>query len=197
LQQPHPALQAVPRHVTRRDIQRRGTDITGIDLHLPRPQRRGDGDAAAASAQVQHPPQALWLHPGPEIVQDQLGNRRARHQHLGADLELVAGKPRPAGQVGQWSAGVAARLGQTPDGIRRDVVHLPAPVLEAAIERRLHHVQHQPGRFVSRIVGAVAEMQAGRVEPRRDTFDPLRHRLSAVLHHIAAIRCPHRSKVAV
>jgi len=66
-------------------------NITGIHLRVRERMRTGDGNAAAAGAQIQDTVHAFRFYPRLEGVFDQFGDGRARHQH-----PLVHVKSSPA-----------------------------------------------------------------------------------------------------
>ena len=63
-------------------------------------QRARDGNATRASAEIDDPQHARWIDPRSKTPGDQLGERRARHDHSLVDLEFESGEPHPAHQVG-------------------------------------------------------------------------------------------------
>ena len=169
------APETVGADVGARHLERRLRDIDRIDAGVRQRPRAGDGDAARARAEIEHPSHASRVDPRREAPLDQLRDRRAGHEHPRVDPDLEAREPGDAGQVG----GRDAILDAPPDELRRarlraGVDASPKEVRAAAIARP-DCVQYQRGGFVPGIVGAVSEVHARARERPRGARDELAH----------------------
>lgn len=157
-------LEMMTGHVARGHRQRAGIDIRCVHLRFRKSQGAGDRDATAASSQIKHAADRRRIEPRRKTARDPLGQRRAGNQHPLVDEERQTREPRLAGKVGGRPALANAPVEQAQDGeplLRRE------PGVEIAgvqIKRQMDRLQRQTKRLVQRIVGAMAEMQAGGVE---------------------------------
>ena len=167
LQELHLFLDTVRDAVLAGQGEGRVAHVDRIDGRAGKRLRAGDGDGAAAGADLQHPPDPFRIEPGLEAALDPLRDGRPRHQCAGVACKLQAREPGPAGQI---------RGGRTFADAAHDQVHRCTTLRsgETRGEQRLGHagtqtgrVQHEDERLVHRVVGAVAEHHAGLVEPGR------------------------------
>src|ERR1700724_500271 len=77
LLQPHPAREALTAHIAARDFQGGIRNVDGVNPGSRQGLGAGDGDAARAGADIEHPPHAPRIDPRPEAALDRLGDRRA------------------------------------------------------------------------------------------------------------------------
>src|SRR5437764_811133 len=111
----HTTPETVGADVGARHLERRLRDIDRIDAGVRQRPRAGDGDAARARAEIEHPSHASRVDPRREAPRDQLRDRRAGHEHPRVDPDLEAREPGDAGQVG----GRDALLDAPPEELRR------------------------------------------------------------------------------
>ncbi len=99
----------------------------------------------------------MFAQPGVEAaVGDQFGDEAARHDGPLVHIERHALQPGLARKVGGGLAGLDAAGDQRGDGLRGLVGHgQRGQRVEVAVERQPELPQHQPGRFVVGIGGAM------------------------------------------
>src|SRR5437588_245976 len=147
----HTTPETVGADVGARHLERRLRDIDRLDAGVRQRPRAGDGDAARARAEIEHPSHASRVDPRREAPLDQLRDRRAGHEHPRVDPDLEAREPGDAGQVG----GRDALLDAPPEELRR--ARLRAGVDASA----------QEGRAAAGVGGYWLAQQLGRAGPRR------------------------------
>ena len=163
----HPVADAVALDVVTGDDQRLGRDVDQIDIGVRQIDRRRDADAAAAGAQIQHPADAIGVDPGIEPDLDQLGDRRARHQHLFIDPELQSREPGAPDQIGRRHALDDPAFDEFADAHPLGRGEPAVAEVRGQIGVEVQGAQHQQRRLVDGVVGAVPEVEAGRVEAAR------------------------------
>jgi hypothetical protein len=147
------------------------------------PAHRGEHrQAAVAGAQVEHARRRRRQPGADRAVDERLGNERARHDHACVDNERHPVQPGLAGEVGGRHALGDPTLDQRLDGTLLGSGDRPRCRVGGRIERverierQAESPQHQPGRLVERVVGAVAEGDACALESRRHALDQLAER---------------------
>ncbi len=153
-------MQGKPAYIAPAHLQRRLGNVGGIDLRARKSLGTGQRNRTGPGADVQNAAYAPCIDPRPEATHRKLGDGRARHQHTLIDIQLKTGKKRPPRQIGQRDALGDATPQQLLDA--RNLARLERRGVGggAARVRKSGGKKHQLRRFVARIVGAVAEMDA-------------------------------------
>ena len=112
---------------------------------------------------------------------DELGERRARHQHALIDVEAQAREPGLVGEIGERHAfGDAAREQRLDTrGLRGRGATSQHPWRR--VVRQSHRVEHQGRGLIARIVGAMAEEHARTTQATFHRGDQLAAAVCAVL----------------
>src|SRR5690606_2257095 len=113
---------------------------------------------------------------------DHLGDRRARHQRARVRLEAQPGEPGLAGQVGGGNALLDAAQEQAQHIFLLGLGDAGVAVGRRQVVRQVQGVQGELGGLVQRVVVAVAEGQARRVEPAGAVADQVDDRLQFFGH---------------
>jgi hypothetical protein len=168
---PHAPLQIQPALIAASHLQRGGGDVDGIHFSLGKGHGARQRDRARAGADVQDPAHAARIHPGLKALHDEFGDGRARHQHPLIHIQFETGEEGSMREIGQRYA-----FGDAPSEQRIDPCGLARGELFGIGARTQVVVEagdeeHQFGGLVARIVGAVTEMHARRLERPRNTVD--------------------------
>ncbi len=127
---------------------------------------------------IQDRAHAASVDPGREALLDQLGDRRARHQHPLIDVERQAHEPHPFHEIGRGPALAHAPIEQRAHLALARNAHRFLVDLRRLRVIQAERVKHQRRRFVERVIGAVSVRQARALEARR-TF----------LHEVRNVHC--------
>jgi hypothetical protein len=156
-------------------------DVAGIDADLGVGHRGDHRQAAVAGAQVEH---ALRAIRQPRIqrafalaVGEQFGDEGARHDHALVDVEGHVLQPGFFRQVGGGLAGGDAFVHQRDGPGFVFGGELVLRTFLQRVQRQAERGEHQPGRLVEGVGGAVAKRNARLFEAgalRGDQFDELR-----------------------
>ncbi len=155
-QQANPASQMVFENVSPGDGQRSGRNICGIDSGAPECARSEDGEAARPGAQVEHAPRRP-AHPGLQAITEKLREMGARHDDATVDVERQAGEPSFVQQVGDGNALRDSFSYQRFNALLPGTTDLETQI---GFERQPQATQDQVSRLVTRVIRAVAVMQA-------------------------------------
>jgi hypothetical protein len=126
-----------------------------------------DGQAARTRAQFQDLFDGIRVgHPGAELLGNEFGDERARHDHAFVHIEGVGAQPGLVGDVGGRYA-----LDDTALEHGQYAVHFLGQQARVkkrleAVERQVQGVQNEVGRFVVGFGAAMAEKQLGLVKAR-------------------------------
>ncbi|MNZ91814.1 hypothetical protein D3C78_1108090 [compost metagenome] len=159
----HALLHLVTLDVEVGHLQRVERQVGEHHLRLGEGVGAGDADAAGAGAQVEDARRRA-LEPGREVAFDQLGDRRARHQHALVDAVRLAAEPGLAEQVGGRDAFVDTPLQQRAHRLQLVQLETAVEVVGRHIPGQMQAAQHQRSRLVPGVVGAVPEEQLGAME---------------------------------
>ncbi len=124
-----------------------------------------DRQAAGAGAQFQDIADSFRiLQPWGEVVGNQFGDERTRHDHALVDVKAVFAQPGFIGNVSGRNAIGAAFFNHLQYGV--DFMRQQARVEKRLdlVQRQLQRMQDQVGRLIQRVAAAVAEEQAGGIE---------------------------------
>ncbi|MCY1224929.1 hypothetical protein D9M72_371070 [compost metagenome] len=118
----------------------------------------GDTDAARAGAEDEHPRRLLG-QPGGELLLDQFGDGRTRHQHSLVDHEGHATEPGLAQQVGHRHALFDASAQQFAQVCALILFQAAVQVAVGNLVGQMQRAEHQLAGFVPGVIGAVPEEQ--------------------------------------
>ena len=173
----HTISQAHSLRVVAGELQRSGVDIEQVHPRLRVIVRNGQADTATAATKVQDPRGRRTAVPGPELVEDQFGKRRARNDRPGITEEFKPGKPGLAQQVGERRVLLDTRTQQrlhTGQGIRGQRVWQHAII---GVQRQFRHRQYQLHCFVPGIISAVTKIGVTVRQRRTAILEGLANRL--------------------
>ncbi len=135
-------------------------NVHAVDAGPRERDRARDGDAARARADVENRIHARRIDPGCETPFDELGERRARHEHAPVDVELQTHEPHPLHEVGSGQALANPPLEESLDLPAAGGAHRIRIGRRRVRVIQIERVEHQRGRFVERIVRAVSVRKA-------------------------------------
>ncbi len=167
----HATAEAVALHVVTGDRAGPGGDVRRIDPGARKRVRGRDCDAAGTRADVEHAADTRRLDPRREPGDTQLGDRRARHEHVRRHANLVAGEPADAGEVGRRQAFPDAALDERFDATRIVRGNRQPIAGWRRFVRQAERMEHERGGVVARIVRAVPVMQPRLREPQRGAVE--------------------------
>ena len=152
--------------------------------------RARDGDAAGPGPEIEHAAHAARLDPGQEAPLDELGDRRARDEHPGIDLDARTGEPGDTGEVRGGDAFADTAREQPPYALLGRVTDAPAVERGAPQVPQPESMQHQRRGLIVGIVGAVAEEDTRARQAGRTARDEHAHGEGAAFTPRAAPRAP-------
>jgi len=167
----HAAGKAVAANVATCHLERIIGDVDGIHPRVRQRPRAGNGDAAGASAQIEHSPYLVRLDPGREAPLDELGDRRARDEHPRIDLDAHTGEPGDTGEVRRGDALADAAREELPYALLARAADAPAVQRGSQRVRQAEGMQHQRRGLIAGIVGTVAEEDTGARQASRAARD--------------------------
>ena len=161
----HAAGQSVPADVAAGDGESGCRDIGGIDSRAWKCVRARDGDATGAGPDVEHPLDPCRLDPRPESRDDQLGDRRTRHQDAFIDVKLESRKPHAPHQVRGWPAFLDASIDQAFEAPPFRHAHRSGVNERRLLVIETERVKEKCRGFIEWIVGAVPERKPRTSQP--------------------------------
>jgi len=167
----HPLRQPQGGDIALRQRQRARIDIGGIHARLGERVRAGRGDAAAAGPDLQDAFDRPRADPGREAGRDGLGEGRARHEHTLIDFEWQPREPGLAGEIGRRPALFQASPDECAHSFHTAVIHRRGRIDGGIIGGVTGAREHEPGRLVARIIGAVTIGQRRRRQRPFGPFD--------------------------
>ena len=152
------------RHVAPRQRQRAGRQVRGIDARAREGERRQDGEATGAGAEIEHALDPARIADRQDAVGQHVADEGARDQRAAIGMEAHAVHVGRAHQIGRGQAQAHARIDQGEQSRALGRGRTQVQVGIEPVDRQAQRFQHQERRLVAGVGRAVAIGQPRRAK---------------------------------